>query len=126
MAGMPMASVMRLIWSRLAARDEVISTSVVPPPGTPRMCFSWLAAISRPEAVMKPEITGWDRRLARKPRRNRPMTMRMSPERKASAMAAPRYSAVPCAVSSPTAEAVISDTTATGPTASARLVPKMA
>ncbi len=48
------------------------------------------------------------------------------PDRKASVIAAVRYSALPGAATCPTAAAVIKDTTATGPTASARLVPKMA
>jgi SulP family sulfate permease len=39
-------------------------------------------------------------------------------------MAAPRYSGVPRAASSPTAEAVMSDATATGPTARVIEVPK--
>ena len=41
-------------------------------------------------------------------------------------MAAPRYSGVPLAVSSPIADAVMSEATATGPTARVMDVPKTA
>ena len=75
-------------------------------------------------AVMKPEITGWLRKFARKPSRATPMTMSIRPERSARTIAAPRYSGVPLAASSPTAEAVMSEATATGPTASVMDVPK--
>ena len=83
-------------------------------------------AISSPEAVMKPEITGWLRKFARKPRRNTPRRSRKTPESSASTMAAPRYSGVPWVATLPAAAAVISETTATGPTARVRLVPKTA
>ena len=86
----------------------------------------WLAAISRPDAVIKPAITGWDRKLARNPSLKRPITVRIKPEMKASVIAAIAYSAVPSSAMLPTAAAVISEITATGPTASARLVPKIA
>ena len=78
-------------------------------------------------AVMKPAITGWDRKLARKPSRSTPSSSRITPDRKASVIAAAMYSGdARLPRSCPTAAAVISDTTATGPTASARLVPKIA
>ena len=75
---------------------------------------------------MNPEMTGWLRKLARMPRRSKPISMRMTPDRKARAMAAARYSAVPWSARLPTAAAVISEITATGPTARVRLVPKIA
>ena len=56
---------------------------------------SWPAAIWMPEAVMKPEMTGWLRKFARNPSRSSPMATSSSPEIMASAMAAPRYSGVP-------------------------------
>ena len=34
----------------------------------PKMWVSWLAAIIRPDAVIKPEITGCERKLAIKPK----------------------------------------------------------
>ena len=79
-----------------------------------------------PEAVMKPEITGWLRKFARNPSRNNPMATNSSPERTASVMAAPRYSGVPWVATVAAAAAVIRLATATGPTASAREVPKIA
>ena len=50
----------------------------------------------------------------------------MAPDRNASVIAAVIYSEVPGIATLLTAAAVNSDTTATGPTASARLVPKIA
>ena len=79
-----------------------------------------------PDAVMKPEMTGWLRKFAINPSRKTPIKRRKPPERKASVSAATAYPAVPCSATYPTADAVSSDTTATGPTASARLVPKIA
>ena len=90
------------------------------------MCLSWLIAIRMPDAVMNPEITGWLRKFARKPSRNTDIAIRTMPDRNASVIAAIRYSGVPEAAIWPTAAAVISDTTATGPTASALLVPNRA
>ena len=49
--------------------------------------MSWPAAISSAEAVMKPEITGWLRKWARKPRRSRPIATSIAPDRKASVIA---------------------------------------
>ncbi len=76
-----------------------------------------------PDALMKPEITGWLRKFARKPRRSTAMSSSTAPESSASNMAAAAYSALPGANSGPRAAAVISETTATGPTARVRLVP---
>lgn len=72
---------------------------------------------------MKPEITGWLRKLARKPRRSSAISSRKAPDSAASNSAAPMYSALPTGYQGAIAVAVISDTTATGPTASVRLVP---
>ena len=56
----------------------------------------------------------------------RHISSRNSPDMKASEMAATTYQAVPCSATPPTATAIIRETTATGPTASVRLVPKTA
>ena len=72
---------------------------------------------------MKPEITGWLRKLARKPNRSVAISSRTTPDSSASNIAAPRYSALPATNSGPSAAAVISETTATGPTDSVRLLP---
>ncbi len=87
---------------------------------------SWLTAIWMPDAVMNPETTGWLRKFARNPSRSRPMASSSRPETSASAMAAPKYSGDPCAASGATAAAVMRLTTATGPTARVREVPKIA
>ena len=75
---------------------------------------------------MNPAITGCDRKLARKPNRNRPITVRIRPDMKARVIAAIAYAAVPSSAMFPTAAAVMREMTATGPTASARLVPNTA
>ena len=51
------------------------------------MVFIWLAAMSKPEAEIKPEITGWLKKFARKPRRNKPMSRSMPPDKNASVIA---------------------------------------
>ena len=52
------------------------------------MCFSWLVAMMIPDAVMNPEITGWLRKLARKPSFSAPIAVSISPDSNASAIAA--------------------------------------
>ena len=59
-----------------------------PWPGMPRICRAWLRAIMIPDAVMKPDTTGWDRKLAMKPKRRIPMTSSINPEIMAMAIAA--------------------------------------
>ena len=54
----------------------------------PKIAFSWLAAMIRPEAVIKPAMTGCDRKLAMNPKRNTPITTKNTPDKKARAMAA--------------------------------------
>ena len=125
-AGMPIASVQGLIASIAAARPPSIAGQLSPPAVTPRMCRSWLVAIRMPLAVMKPLMTGCDNRLARKPIRRNPSTASIMPDKrgkrdrrfeiKLGALRSHRSGAL----------AVISETTATGPTASVRLVPKIA
>ena len=50
----------------------------------------------------------------------------MPPDKNASVIATCQYAWVPAAACSPTAAAVMSETTATGPTASTRLLPSTA
>ena len=92
----------------------------------PRMFFNWLAAMIMPVADIKPAITGWDKKFAKKPSRNKPRASKIRPERNANVIAAAMYSEVPATAILLTAATVRSDTTATGPTAKARLVPKIA
>ncbi len=79
-----------------------------------------------PEAVMKPAITGWLRKLARKPSFKTPISISMRPEMKASVIAATTICPGSLMPRLAIAAAVIKETTATGPTAKARLVPKTA
>jgi hypothetical protein len=78
-----------------------------------------------PEAVMKPAITGCERKLARKPSRKQAQQIRNAARQEGQRQ---RGGVVRASLlgHDPTAAAVISETTATGPTASARLVPKIA
>ena len=75
---------------------------------------------------MKPEITGWRQEVGEKAEAEHAQASNTAPERKASTTAAARYSGAAGVASLPIAAAVISETTATGPTASARLVPNTA
>ena len=84
----PITSVIRLIPPRPPISDEAISGSVCPWASTPRTCLSWLTAISRPEAVMNPAITGCDRKFATKPSRNSPIASSIAPDSPASVSAA--------------------------------------
>ena len=61
----------------------------------PSTDFNWLVAMMMPLAVMKPDTTGCDNRLARKPSRNTPITIRISPDRNANMSAAAMKSALP-------------------------------
>lgn len=75
---------------------------------------------------MKPETTGCDRRFARKPSFSTPISSRIRPESSASTSAAAMNSPLPGGATLLAAVSVISEITATGPTASARLVPNSA
>ena len=70
--------------------DTPSSQSVSPCIGIPSRCLSWLAAISSPEAVIKPLITEWLSRLATQPRRSSPMAIRKAPDSSASITVAAR------------------------------------
>ena len=83
-------------------------------------------AISSPEAERKPPMTGWLRKLAKKPRRSMPMAVSISPDSSASTSAASTYAALPGVATLVRAAPVIRAMIATGPTASERLVPSMA
>ena len=78
------------------------------------------------EAVMNPEVTGWLRKCATNPSRSAPMISSTAPDKAARVSAAAACSAVPGTATVPTAVAVISEMTATGPTASTRLLPNTA
>ena len=92
----------------------------------PRTDFSWLVAMMMPLAVINPDTTGCDNRLAKKPSRNTPITIRMRPDSNARMSVAAIKSGLPGGATALAAVSVISEITATGPTASARLVPNKA
>ena len=121
----PIATVERLVSDIPAIRLEICSIKLCPAISMPKTCFIWLSAMINALAVINPDITGWLRKLARNPKRAKPIAIRIRPEMSASTIAAPRYSGVPRAINSPIAEAVIRDVTATGPTASVIEVPKI-
>ena len=122
----PRPAVTAWTWPNCWTNAPTNSKKLCPSALTPKITLSWPAAINRAEAVMNPEMTGWLRKLAKKPKRNKPMTSNMAPDRNAKVMATPQYEGEPTTARSPTAVAVMSDTTATGPTANTRLVPKIA
>ena len=90
------------------------------------MCFNWLAAIIRPDAVMKPEITGCDKKFAINPRFNKPMVMRIKPDIIAKVIANETYSGLPGIANWLQEAEVIKAITATGPTAKVLEVPNIA
>ena len=75
---------------------------------------------------MNPAMTGWDKKFTKNPSRKTPMAIKMTPEIKASVTAARAISVDDVRPRFPIAAAVMSETTATGPTAKARDVPKIA
>ena len=90
------------------------------------MCLICPTAISTAEPVMKPLMTGWLRKYARKPSRIAPKASSITPDSNDSCIASATYSAEPAAASGCKALAVMSDATATGPTASVMLEPSRA
>jgi hypothetical protein len=80
-------------------------------------------AISTAEPVMKPLMTGWLRKYARNPSRNAPKASSITPDSSDSCIASATYSAEPASGQRLQALAVMSEATATGPTASVMLEP---
>ena len=109
-----------------AARVRSNSGIASPDAWIPKIALSWLVAMISPDAVMNPETTGCDRRFARKPSLRTPMSASISPESSARTSAAATNSGLPGGATALAAVSVISEMTATGPTARARLVPNSA
>ena len=84
----PMTSVMGFTSPKCAVSEPAIWGSVWPWAETPKICLSWLTAIKIPDAVIKPAITGWLRKLARKPSFNSPIASKIAPDITASVNAA--------------------------------------
>ena len=68
-------------------------------------------------------MTGWLKKLAKKPSRAAPITSMMAPLSRASIKAASVYATLPCAATAPTLAAVMREVTAAGPTAKVPLLP---
>lgn len=83
----PMPSVTRLVAGAAWASCTTVSKTSVPPALTPSRCFTCPTAMSTAEPEIKPLITGWLRKLARKPSRNTPNSSNMPPESSDSSMA---------------------------------------
>ena len=122
----PISSVGRLISVIWAKSVDSSSGRVCPWASMPSRWRVCDRAISAAEAVMKPEITGCDRKLATIPSLSRPMASSITPERTARVTPASSLTSSVTSPSDPMAAAVISDTMATGPTASVAEVPKTA
>ncbi len=122
----PITSVGMLVSPILATSVRTSSGIASPEAEMPKIDLSWLVAMMMPEAVMNPETTGCDRRLARKPSFRKPIRTRMRPDSSASTSVAAMNSALPGAATLLAAVRVMSEITATGPTARVRLVPNRA
>ena len=112
----------------LAFSISVVTSSGIASPDAlmPSTDFNWLVAMMMPLAVMNPDTTGCDNRLARNPSRKTPIAISIRPDSNAKMRAAAIKSGLPGGATALAAVSVISDITATGPTASARLVPNKA
>ena len=86
-AAMPTTKVSRCRFEAWCASEFNNSTKLCPSAFTPMMVFNWLSAINKPEAEMKPEMTGWLKKLAKKPKRSKPMSNNMPPDKNAKVMA---------------------------------------
>src|SRR3546814_7952547 len=83
----------------------------------PKIALSWLVAMIIPDAVMKPDTTGGDRRLARNPSFSTPISSKKTPESRASTRAAAINYAHPGEAPLLAAVSGMREMTATGPTA---------
>ena len=77
-------------------------------------------------ALMKPMMTGWEMKLTITPSLNAPIAIWIRPTRSASSSASTTYWSVPAIASGASAEAVMSEITATGPVRSWRDEPQSA
>ena len=91
--------------------------------GVPSTCGSWLMAISRPDAVTKPDNTGWLKKPATKPMRSAPISSSSAPTISAKVKVVATKSACPSGTTAPTAATDMMDRSAAGPGASTVLLP---
>ena len=87
-ADTPMISVIQFVSPRWIRIEWSSSIRFSPDALMPKICLIWLAAIMTPDAVIKPAITGWDRKLAKNPSLNTPIASKIAPDRNASVRAA--------------------------------------
>ena len=92
----------------------------------PSRTGSWPSAITTEEPMVKPLITGREKKLAMKPMRSSPHSSSTAPDIKASWAASTPYRALPAVASGARLEAVISEMIAIGPTDCVLLVPNSA
>ncbi len=88
-----------------------------PPAGTPLTCWTWLRAMTRAAAAVKPPMTAWEKKLIRNPNRSRPAASWMTPTIRASSSTRGTYSGDPGGARREQAARVRSEINATGPTA---------
>jgi hypothetical protein len=85
------------------------------PIGTPISLFTWDRAMMMAAALVKPTITGCERKFTTTPSLNTPSASWMTPTSSASRIASAMKASEPGAASGVSAEAVSSEATATGP-----------
>ena len=86
-AAMPTSRVSTWAFEAWCTKAHSRSIKLCPSAFTPMMVFIWLSAISKPDAEMKPEITGWLKKFAKKPRRSKPIKSNMPPDKNAKVIA---------------------------------------
>ena len=89
-------------------------------------CFNWLKPMMIAAAEVKPLMTGWDKKLTKKPKRKTPMASCNTPTIKAAVSAYTKYNSGVAGCNAPIPAAVSKETIATGPTANWREVPIIA
>jgi hypothetical protein len=92
----------------------------------PTSAGNWPQAITTAEPMVKPLMTGREKKLARKPMRSRPQASSTTPAISASWAASTRYRPEPAGASGASAAAVIREMIAIGPTDCALLEPNSA
>ena len=126
MEAKPRLTVIQLISSIEPPKEASSSIIFWPLDVVPSKCCTWLSPIRIALAVINALITGWDKKLAMKPRRISPNSNKKTPERNARVIAAATSCEGSLIPSFARAAAVINESTATGPTESVLLVPKSA
>ena len=117
-ASPPTSSVVTLVSPTREASRTIVSHGTSPRgAGTPRSGATWLEAMTSAAALVKPETTGCEMKLTRKPARRSPMPSCTTPTATARSAATPMASAGSSGPSSASPPATSKETTATGPTA---------